>query len=512
VLTAAAVLLLALAFQGSRGIWEPDEGFYTNVTLGMLHSGDWLLPRLNGAPFLDKPPLTYWGMAAGMVLLGENEWGARLFHALWFVIAAFAAGAAARCFWGPRSGRLASLVFATSLAPLVAGNILTPDMPLTAMGTLLFLFYVKAQGIGDRQAEAASPDRRWAWWIAAGAAAGLGLLAKGPALIVFAAPLAVHAVIGSTAARGDRRTAWAGLFTLGALAAGIGLSWYAVLFHSVPGAFRYVLDNQVTGRLLTATYARNAGAENSLLYYPPVLIAGALPWIFLWPWIGRAAARVILRGPREMTRFLAAPGPGPLLALATAIPLGILCFASSKLPLYALPLFVPLAILEARALEHLVETARAPWRRMLHPAAAALLVVALISAKGAGARITGDNDTRSLAHSLGAALAHITGPVKVISVDTKRNALPFYGFSNFLWVSSKTDPYPFFVEPTSLRDEVDEATRSVEGHAFLCTRRSGEKLARDLRERGMDCVTRPLTGDEVVLVCPPGHPLRASAS
>src|SRR5262245_28461078 len=54
--------LLAFSFQGSRGIWEPDEGFYVNAALGMVRTGDWIVPTLNGAPFLDKPPLHYWGM------------------------------------------------------------------------------------------------------------------------------------------------------------------------------------------------------------------------------------------------------------------------------------------------------------------------------------------------------------------------------------------------------------------------------------------------------------------
>ena len=32
----------ALAFQGSRGLMEPDEGRYTNVALQILQHDDWL--------------------------------------------------------------------------------------------------------------------------------------------------------------------------------------------------------------------------------------------------------------------------------------------------------------------------------------------------------------------------------------------------------------------------------------------------------------------------------------
>ena len=38
---------MAFSFQGSRGLWEPDEGRYTNVALNMLETGDYLLPRMD---------------------------------------------------------------------------------------------------------------------------------------------------------------------------------------------------------------------------------------------------------------------------------------------------------------------------------------------------------------------------------------------------------------------------------------------------------------------------------
>ena len=44
----ALLVLVAFAFQGSRAIWEPDEGRYTGASLNMLQSGDWLLPTVDG--------------------------------------------------------------------------------------------------------------------------------------------------------------------------------------------------------------------------------------------------------------------------------------------------------------------------------------------------------------------------------------------------------------------------------------------------------------------------------
>ena len=68
----ALLVSMAFAFQGTRGIWEPDEGRYTVAGLNMLESGDWLVPTLDGEhPHLTKPPITYWAIAASV---GRNKW------------------------------------------------------------------------------------------------------------------------------------------------------------------------------------------------------------------------------------------------------------------------------------------------------------------------------------------------------------------------------------------------------------------------------------------------------
>jgi len=54
-----AVLVYAIAFQGTRALYSPDEGRYTNVALNMLDSGDWLKPMLHPeVEHWSKPPRT----------------------------------------------------------------------------------------------------------------------------------------------------------------------------------------------------------------------------------------------------------------------------------------------------------------------------------------------------------------------------------------------------------------------------------------------------------------------
>jgi 4-amino-4-deoxy-L-arabinose transferase-like glycosyltransferase len=70
--------VLAFAWLGSRGLFDPDEGRYTNVALTMLDDGDWVDPMRNeDTGHWTKPPLTYWVIASSVAVFGSNEWAAR---------------------------------------------------------------------------------------------------------------------------------------------------------------------------------------------------------------------------------------------------------------------------------------------------------------------------------------------------------------------------------------------------------------------------------------------------
>ena len=78
-LLSVVLLSYVMMFQGSRGLWERDEGRYTNIALRMLQTKDFIRPAFNDdVAHFAKPPLTYWAIAGGIALLGRNEWGARL--------------------------------------------------------------------------------------------------------------------------------------------------------------------------------------------------------------------------------------------------------------------------------------------------------------------------------------------------------------------------------------------------------------------------------------------------
>ena len=47
------------------------------MALDMVRSGDWVTPRLNDMPFMDKPPLVYWIQAVLTRMFGSSEMVAR---------------------------------------------------------------------------------------------------------------------------------------------------------------------------------------------------------------------------------------------------------------------------------------------------------------------------------------------------------------------------------------------------------------------------------------------------
>lgn len=428
------LLLLTLAFQGSRGLWEPDEGRYGSIALEMLHSGDWLVPHLSGLHFLDKPPLLFWGMAGGIALLGQNEWGARLCLSLFYLLTAVAVAGLGRALWDRESGTFAALAWGTSLLPFVAGNSATPDLPLACFAAWTWLGVVRAS-----RATSAGSGRRA--WLLAGVAAGLGLLTKGPAMFVQLPALLAFVVA-------DRRlrpaSAIRGIALAGATALALAGLWYLPVLRDVPGAASYLLDNQVAGRLYGERYERHPGLLGALMVYLPTLLVGALPW-------GPAALAAVVRQARRARAagrraFAVGLMRSPAAVLATAgilVPVTVFSLASSKLPLYLLPAMTPVALVAGRTLAaHFPGSRR--WRIGL-----AVWVGALLALKGAAAYIpSGARDSRELERAIARRVDLAT--TGVIVVGAQANGLQFYGVQDYHWLRSGDHPYPLFEPPPKI--------------------------------------------------------------
>ena len=75
---ALGAALLFLVGLGCRHLWGSDEPRVAGIVAEMARSGDLVVPRLNGEPFLEKPPLYFWAASKIFDLHGENTYTARL--------------------------------------------------------------------------------------------------------------------------------------------------------------------------------------------------------------------------------------------------------------------------------------------------------------------------------------------------------------------------------------------------------------------------------------------------
>lgn len=485
----AVVFVLAFAFQGTRGLWEPDEGYYVGVARNMVETGDWIVPQMNLRPFLEKPPVVYWGGAVCMSILGFNEWAARIPHGIWFFLTSAAVCGLGSSLWNRQTGLLAALIYACTPIPFVAANIVTPDTPLAFWVTFSALAFWRSLHSEGRH-------RRPIWMIVLGLSVGFALLSKGPATLVFLFPMGVYALV--TDRMRQFLVHWATPICLLLLLA-IGGSWYAAVAHYVPGAWSYFFDNQIWGRLISGRYNRNPAWYAFAYVYLPIVLFGTLPWSIAWfpPMLQayrEGGARRILATIRGSHVLL-------FLFLWTVLPLIVFSAASSKLPLYILPLFAPLSLISARSLilwkpEWVVQG----WTSK--PAfAVGVWCVFLLAARVGVAHWETERDTRLFWRGIQELLPE--SRYELVAVDKRRYGLSFYAGSGVEQVTSDDTPYPSFYRTESVQHEAHELATSFHHHVFI-TRPKNHQYVKDCIQK-VGATAREVEGpfESKLLICEP---------
>src|SRR5208283_1782741 len=127
---ALAFTILWFALLVGRPLYDPDEGRYAEIPREMLASGDFVIPRLDGFNYLEKPPLQYWATALIFAAVGRAEWSARLYTGLTGYLTLLLVFAIARRLWGLEAGLKALLLAAGSILFFLLGHQLTLDMGL----------------------------------------------------------------------------------------------------------------------------------------------------------------------------------------------------------------------------------------------------------------------------------------------------------------------------------------------------------------------------------------------
>jgi 4-amino-4-deoxy-L-arabinose transferase len=80
--TATIIILLFIVVYilplGVRPMIIPDETCYAEISREILNTGEWIIPKLNGLRYFEKPILGYWLNAASISTFGENAFSVGL--------------------------------------------------------------------------------------------------------------------------------------------------------------------------------------------------------------------------------------------------------------------------------------------------------------------------------------------------------------------------------------------------------------------------------------------------
>ena len=311
-----AVLLLPLAALylyglSAMGIVTPDEPRYADIGRAMAQSGDWVMPRLFGTPWFEKPALLYWITALGNLAGLGPELAPRLPVALLSLVFLAFFWHRVRDEWGQQTAIYSTAILATSAGWLAFSRTGVTDIPVAVCFNAALLFALPWATRNDAGKSGLTP---------AAACLALGFLAKGivPLALFFPVLLFGYRRLGAWF-----RTLAIPVFLL------LALPWYVLVSLQSNGEFLRVFFLEHTFGRVVSTNLQHVQKWWFYLWVLPLL---------LFPWFPLLTG-VKLRDNR--TRLLGA-----------VVVFGLFAFSVSnnKLPGYVLPLVPSLAILAGESL------------------------------------------------------------------------------------------------------------------------------------------------------------------
>jgi 4-amino-4-deoxy-L-arabinose transferase-like glycosyltransferase len=307
----AVIYLPALGSIAIKG----EEGRRILPAIGMLQTGNYIVPEVGGNPYFRKPPLVNWLVAASFRIFGvRNEWTARLPSAVIVLAVAVAFVTVARASLGPTGSIIAALIWMTNIGMIEKGRLIEIEALYISLCGLAIIFWLSF--LVQRK----SP---WLIWIPASIFLGLGLLAKGPTHLIF-----FYAIVFTVLwhIKEWRLLIHPAHFAAVAIMLGIFAAWAIPFLHSTTTHVAAVKwSNQFTGRLEGIDFNFVSWIQNiprGLIYF--------LPWVLLFPFV-------------RFSKFhdYAEQRLARALAWGIALPFVAVNLVPGALPRYSMPVIAP---------------------------------------------------------------------------------------------------------------------------------------------------------------------------
>lgn len=346
-LVVVLIVLYAILFfwnLGRTGFLGPDEPRYASIGRDMARTWDWVTPRLDGQPWFEKPPLTYWLTAASRLAHLPDEWAARFPQALISLAFFYFYFRILRQEFSIAIAIVATAMLATSIGWLAFTYVAVTDLPMAATLNLAVLITMFPHH-DPRTRE------RWLNALLAGALLGVSALGKGFVPIVLFAPVLIIAK--------ERFALIAGAIVTAA-------PWYVWCYQRNGEAFwNELFWKHHVARFLSPTLDH----VQPFWFYLPMLALGIFPWTPLLALLGQP--RLFEDSRAKM--------------MGAWVAWGLIFFSASrnKLPGYVLPLLPVLIILITIAFSRSPKAAywlaACAWMAAWLPTASSILPNALLT-------------------------------------------------------------------------------------------------------------------------------------
>lgn len=338
-----------------RPLVIPDETRYAEIAREIVETGDWIVPRLDGVRYFEKPILGHWLNALSIEAFGTNAFAVRLPSALavglsalilFFLVCRFTGDVVA--------GVMAASVFLTCLEVFAVGTFCVLDsifsMFVTASMAAFFLALMETR-----------PITRIIFLVGAGITCGLAFLTKGFLAFVIPAIVFVPFSIWQHRLKDLLHVFWLPIIT----AVLTALPWGIVIHLKEYDFWHYFFWVEHIDRFISPDGGQH---PYPFWFFVPVIIVGTLPWTTQMIGVIYGFRKNLFNNP--LLRFSICWFLFPFLFFS---------ICRGKLATYILPCFPPLVVLFAIGLREECKTGEVAGFKQSNRIAIILLLISILA-------------------------------------------------------------------------------------------------------------------------------------
>jgi 4-amino-4-deoxy-L-arabinose transferase-like glycosyltransferase len=310
---------------GASSLWDSNEAFYTETPREMIEANDLVNPSFNYQPRFNKPPLSYWIVAAFYKVFGVSPTAERLAIGVLAMAMIGIAYTLGRLLYSTEAGLYAAIALAIAPRFMMFSRRIMIDVAMAMLMAATLAFFALAQS---------RPAERKRYLILMYVAAGLGVLTKGPIAVVL--PALVFLIY--FALHRELRRLREMMLPLGALiVAAIVSPWYLAVYelHGWQYISTFILKDNLS-RYTQPVW----GPRRGIFFYLPVVIGDMFPWSLFFIGALVASAHRWLKGSTDDSLDLKLHR---LCLIWAAVIVVFFSLSQNKEDLYILPIYPAVA-------------------------------------------------------------------------------------------------------------------------------------------------------------------------